>query len=262
MQKPEENKPLAGVNIILTRAVEQAGADIEVLKNYGADVILYPTIKTVLCRDVTALVTAINKIRDFDYLIFTSVNTVKFFFEVIGKIEKSVPEEVKLIAVGDKTAEALRERGYTGVLIPDEFTAEGVIKLLETQIDGKNVLLPQSAIARKILREKLAEYGAAVTVISLYETVMPDDTEVIESREKLRNIKSGLFIFTSPSTFDNFLKLEQVTNPGEYFSKFQTAVIGSVTRARLEESGVKVDIIPDVFNMENLIKHVIDYYKK
>lgn len=72
---------------------------------------------------------------------------------------------------------------------------------------------------------------------------------------------TDLFIFTSPSTFENFIQIMDLNNPVNYFKKFDIAAIGPTTRSAIESKKVKVNIIPDEFTIDGLVKKVIEYYK-
>jgi uroporphyrinogen III methyltransferase/synthase len=69
-----------------------------------------------------------------------------------------------------------------------------------------------------------------------------------------------LFVFTSPSTFENFLQIANVKNPFQYFSRFNVAAIGPTTKEAIESRKVKVNILPDEFTINGLTKKIIDYY--
>jgi uroporphyrinogen III methyltransferase/synthase len=69
-----------------------------------------------------------------------------------------------------------------------------------------------------------------------------------------------LFIFTSPSTFENFLQIADVKNPFQYFSKYDIAAIGPTTKEAIESKKVKVKILPDEFTIHGLTKKIVEYY--
>ena len=263
MPNHEENKPLDGVNIVITRALDQTGDETDVLTNNGANLIFYPSIETRLHEDAEEFIKDLQDLNNFDFILFSSVNAVRFFIETLEKLNIPFPQNCKIGAVGDKTAAKLKEYNINTDVIPDNFTAEGMLDVLsETGVAGKKILLPQSAIARPVLKEGLAKLGADVTVFPLYQTVIPDEEIYREAKIELHKLDSFLFLFTSPSTFDNFLKIEEITNAPEYFRDHKIAVIGSITQAAIEKAGVSVDIIPDKFTMENLVEKVLNYYSK
>lgn len=259
MQRQEVNKPLSGIRVFLTRAEEQAAKDAEIFNKLGAETVVIPAIKTVPCCDLSLYRKAICNITQYEFVIFTSANTVKYFFD-LAEQEINFNSNVKLTAVGNKTAEALEKKGYGADIIPEVFTAEGIADALKNNgIEDASVLLPQSVLAGDKLSSQLVKLGAKVDVIPLYDTVIPEksETNVVIPDNK----KESVFIFTSPSTFNNFLIMEEINNPAEYFRSYSVAVIGSVTGKAVEDAGVKVDIIPEKFNMKSLTEEIIKYYK-
>ena len=73
-----------------------------------------------------------------------------------------------------------------------------------------------------------------------------------------------MFIFTSPSTFENFLQIASKlvgTNPVKYFTGYDVAAIGPTTRAAIESRNVEVNIMPKEYTLEGLTKAIIEYYR-
>ncbi len=207
-------------------------------------IIPFPTIKTV------PLNFEIKNIRDFDYIFFTSGNAVKFFFE---KISPEQIKDKKIIAVGEKTSQRLKKLGFDEILIPDEFRAEGVIKLIEEnweKFEGKSILIPRAKEGREILTEHFKNRKIKIQILHIYETIpnVPENTE--EIKKILENKEIETVVFTSPSTFKNFLKIFDKS----FLNNTKIAVIGKTTQKAVEEQGLKVNIIPKKFTFEELAK--------
>ena len=77
-------------------------------------------------------------------------------------------------------------------LVPESFVAEALVEALAAvEVDGRPVLVARAAEARDVLPEALAERGAEVDVVALYETVRePPDPEAVEARagRRLRHL--------------------------------------------------------------------------
>ncbi len=82
-----------------------------------------------------------------------------------------------------------------------------------------------------------------------------------EYKEKLKNSNPDLFVFTSPSTFQNFLEIQNIIDPVRYFSRYDVAVIGPTTKAALEKKKVRVNIIPKEYTIDGLVNSIVDYYQ-
>jgi uroporphyrinogen III methyltransferase/synthase len=149
-----ETKPLFGKSIVVTRAREQASSFLAGLRELGANCIEFPTIEIAPPDDWAPLDDAINKIRDYNWLIFTSVNGVKFFFKRLLENKKDVRAlgEIKVCAIGPKTADAVKGYGIMPDMVPPEYRAEAVIEeFRKLKRDNLKILLPRAKEAREIL---------------------------------------------------------------------------------------------------------------
>jgi len=106
----------------------------------------------------------------------------------------------------------------------------------------------------------LKDMGAIIKSVPVYNVSLPTKDHVKDNLEKLRKSNPNLFIFTSPSTFENFLQILNIINPSEYFRNYDVAAIGPTTKTAVENRRVKVNIMPDEYTLEGLIKKIITYY--
>lgn len=248
-----ESLPLFGKRVLVTRSRQQAGELTGRLKALGAEAIEYPTIEIVPPEDFTAIDHKLMKICEAQYLIFTSVNGVEAFFHSLKRLKRDIRSigEGKIIAIGTATAEALTAKGLLVDDIPEVFTAEGILQLLQGMIKkGDRVLLPRADIARKNLVEGLLKLGAEVEEIEIYRTIVPH-----HSKEELHRIlKEGVDIitFTSSSTVNNFMAILEAENIGE-LQNIKIAAIGPITAATAKERGLRVDIEAKSYTIEGLV---------
>ena len=135
-----ERKPLFGKNIVITRAEEQSGDFFDLLSSYGANVIEFPTIETIPPKSWKEVDKAIRDIKKFNYVIFTSVNGVKYFFSRIrkNKLDSRIFFDKKIIAIGEKTGSELESYGLVPDIMPRNYTAEGILaKLKPSELKNK-----------------------------------------------------------------------------------------------------------------------------
>lgn len=254
--------PLEGKIALITRSRNQSPDEIALLEDNGATVIALPTIKAVAVKDNSPIDNEISRLKEYDYLVFSSKNSVKFFNARMNLLGAVLPESVKVICVGSKTAEYAVENNIRVDIIPDEFSASGILNKLENDIvSGKKFLLPSSAIARDELSTGLGSLNALVSSIPVYNIVMPKEDEIKEELMLLKKRKPDVFIFTSPSSFRNYLTLVDINNPGEYFTDRITVAIGNTTKNEIFKNNTEVDLVPDEFTIESSIEEVIKYYK-
>lgn len=253
--------PLKSKTVVICRSLEQSSELSDKLTRLGAQVISFPTIKILPPVDWTEIDKAICSIKYFDFIIFTSANAVKSFYSRFSNIKLMVDfADVPVICVGGKTKIVCEQLGINVKFIPDDFSSEGIINKFKNILTGTKVLYPRSSIGRKEIITQLELLGTEITTIDIYRTIAPSDLELEEARLLLIKAVVDIFIFTSPSTFENFLILQNIEDPGNYFSKKIVAAIGPTTKKAIEKKNVKVSIIPQVHSMDGLVTAITDYF--
>ena len=128
-------------------------------------------------------------------------------------------------------------------------------------LKDKVVFIPRSEIGREELPEGLEKLGAVIKAAPVYNVSIPPEDKMAKYIEILKNSKPDLFIFTSPSTFENFLEILKINNPVKYFKNYDVAAIGPTTRTAIESHYVNVNIIPKEYTLSGLAKAIVEYYK-
>ena len=248
--------------IVLTRRSEQSREAILKLEKNGASVISFPTIKIVPAENKTEFDSSINKFDAFDYIVFTSANAVKQFVFRLDQIQEHLNfDKLTVVAVGEKTAHACHRYHIPVGIVPKSFSAKGIAdELSRSDITGKKFFIPCSSIARDELPERLGKMGAEITLIPIYNTILPDVSETAKIVEVILNRKPDIFIFTSPSTFHNFVKILNLAAPEDYFSGHTVAAIGPTTESAIRDRGVTVQVTPSKNTMADLIDSVLNFY--
>lgn len=259
-----KQKPLDGKTILLTRSLGQSKDEVDLLKNFGAEVIALPTLKIVPPTSWKKCDEAIKNFEKYNYVIFTSQNAVEWFLKRLELFDKTVElKSKKIIAIGSKTEQKLFESGLDIFYKPQKFNshtlAEELIELIEK---NEKVLLPQSEIGNDLIEQKLKDSGIEIERVPVYNVDLPDLEDISEQIRKINEREINIFVFTSPSTFNNFLKLMKIDKPDEFFSNKTIAVIGPTTKNHIESFGIKVQIEPEVSTMEALVKKIIEYFEK
>ncbi|MCU0596146.1 MAG: uroporphyrinogen-III C-methyltransferase, partial [Desulfobacterota bacterium] len=204
-----EQKPLFGKRIVVTRAREQASDFVTLLSELGAECVEFPTIEVIPPPGWKEMDHAIQNLGTYHWLVFTSVNGVKYFFERLehaGQDARAL-KGIKLAAIGPKTADAIRAKGILPDLVPQEYRAEAVVEAFGKQgVKGLRVLLPRAADAREVLPQELEKMGATVEVVEAYRTVVPQGRKD-EIRAMLEKGDIHMVTFTSSSTVSNFMDM-------------------------------------------------------
>ncbi|BCS88579.1 uroporphyrinogen-III C-methyltransferase [Pseudodesulfovibrio sediminis] len=253
-----EKKPMLGQGVVVTRAREQASGLVKVLQGHGACVHEFPTISVEPLNDYSAVETAILQLARYQWVIFTSVNGVKFFWEQLAEIglDSRIFCGMQVAAIGPATADEIRARGIEPDFVPEKYVAEHVVKgLLELEIQGADVLIPRAKVAREVLPRELKAAGCNVTVLPVYETklVQASGDEIEASLEK-GDIQ--YVTFTSSSTVENFFDLVSPDTLKQY-PDVKIASIGPVTSETLSKFGFAADIEPEEYTIPGLVGALI-----
>ena len=260
----QDNKPLSGRRIVVTRARSQANSFIEALENLGAEAIEFPTIEIVPPESYEALDKALKEIERYDWIIFTSVNGVSCFSSRFAALKKdpSALRKMRVAAIGPETAKAVESLGVAPRVVPEEYRAEAILeKLRPEEMRGRKVLIPRAAEARDVLVRTLRQWGAAVDVVEAYRTVAPA-SDPGWMRALLLGGKADVVTFTSSSTVKNFVALVEAKDLRKLLSATAVACIGPITRATAEEMGIRVDVVAIEYTIAGLTQAIVDYFKK
>lgn len=138
------------------------------LPDLGAEVIQFPTIDIKPLEDYSSVDAAVRNLGAYDWLIFTSANGVKCFWERLEAqgLDARALYGLQVAAIGPATAQAVRTHGIAPDFVPEAYIAESVAEgLIGLGMDGKKVLLPRAREAREVLPEELRKAGAQVDVL-------------------------------------------------------------------------------------------------
>lgn len=257
-----ETKPLFGWRVLVPRTKDQAGPLSAQLRGYGAVPEEVPTISVEPPRNPQQMEKAVRGLVEgrYEWLAFTSVNAVRAVrerFEEYG-LDARAFSGLKIAAVGEQTAAALRSLGINPDLVPSgEQSAAGLLEdwpPYDELLDPINrVFLPRADIATETLVAGLAELGWEVDDVTAYRTVRaaPPAAEVREA------IKAGRFdavVFTSSSTVRNLVGIA-----GKPHACTVVACIGPQTAKTAEEHGLRVDVMAEQPSVAELAAALAEY---
>ncbi|RKD30623.1 uroporphyrinogen-III C-methyltransferase [Thermohalobacter berrensis] len=235
-----EKKPLFGKNIVVTRARAQSSSLIKKINELGGNPIEFPTIKIKEIVPNNEFVEAINELRKYNYIIFTSVNGVKIFFNKLfdlGFDTRSLGH-CKIVAIGPATAKSLIKWGVKADIIPEKYVGEEIYKELAKVIrTGDSVLIPRSKDARSYLVDSLKKI-CHVKEIKTYKTVLGNGDKK-ELLELLDLGKIDYITFTSSSTVKNFIDIIGKDNIVK-IKDVKFISIGPITSKTIKDYGLKV----------------------
>ncbi len=260
-----EKRPLFGKSIVVTRSREQASELTSRLTELGASVIETPVIRTVAPEDSPRMRDSITRAGTYDWIIFTSVNGVDYFFLYLFELGFDARRlgSARVCAIGPATAERLKTYGIRPDMVPERFISSEILSALAGagQVSGKSFLLPRADIASRELTEGLKAGGAAaIDDITVYRTVEDDLSNDPAVRETIKNARFDMVTFTSSSTVQNFDKLVKKIAMADT-DTFSCAAIGPVTAEKARELGYRINVSAERHTIEGLVESIVMYYK-
>lgn len=252
------DRPLAGKRVLVTRTREQAGALAEALRERGAVPVELPTIQIVAPLDWAPVDRAVRALDSYDWLVFSSANAVRYFFERLAG--HTGPLHPKIAAVGSATARALAERGQEVDVVPGEFVAEAVVaELARHNIANRRVLVPCAEETRDALIAGISALGASVDRVVVYRTLANGDPEF--ARYLFAENPVDIVTLTSSSTGRSLVALLGADGP-QLLQPVVIASIGPITSATARELGLHVSIEASDSTIPGLVDALERYFRQ
>lgn len=256
-----EKLPFFGRRILVTRARRQASILSRRIADLGGEALEFPTIKIEPPLDLEPLDQAVRWAATYDWIVFTSVNGVDYFFQRLKKLKIDIRNlgKARICAIGPQTREALEEMGLVVDFIPEKYRTEEILEgLKEKLVIGQRVLLPKAELARPLLAQGLLAFGIQVDEVTAYRTVQDDQDSTI-LLEKIRQGQIQAVTFTSSSTVKNFAALFPT---GEPFipENIVVACIGPVTADTALTLGLRVDVVAREYTIEGLVQALVEHF--
>lgn len=260
-------RPLEGRGIVNTRALHQAGTLSRLLQERGAIALEYPCIAIVPPEDCSGLDRALDRLvrGGFDWLVLTSANTVTALAErLAARNMAGAWSALRVAAVGPATATAARELlGMECVDLPPQYVAESLADSLGTSgalRPGARVLLPESAIARPTLAERLVALGAEVDVVTAYETVCASGG--VDLKALIEAGQVDALTFTSSSTVSCFRqRLAAEGGRIDGLLDICTVCIGGKTERTARELGFTRILVPAQATVEAMVETLEHHFE-
>jgi uroporphyrinogen III methyltransferase/synthase len=247
-----ERRPLHARRVVVTRARAQASGVAGALRSLGAEVIELPAIRIVPRIETEEVAAAIASLHSYALVCLTSPNGVRLLFEAMAArgVDARGLANATIAAIGPGTAAALADRGVIADVVPERSVAEALAEALEhVPVEGRPVLIARAAEARAVLPEALRQRGAAVDVVTLYETVAEDPGQA--AIEAART--ADYLTFTSSSTVRNLVEVMD----GRLPAHARVVSIGPVTSEAVRAAGLEVHVEAERHDPEGLIEALL-----
>ena len=256
-----EKLPMFGKTVLVTRPTDQASELGRLLSAQGADVVSAPAIEITRPKNFDELDSAIANLDRFDWLVLTSANGVRGFFDRLAELSLDARAlgSIKIAVTGPSTATALGYFFLKPDLTADPHTAASLADaMIAGGAEGKKLLLARADIAKSNLPDALRSAGAEVTEVNAYCTGRPEKLPP-QALEAIQDGRVDWITFTSASTVENFLAL--TAQARVELSGIKLAAIGPVTAAALESFGLKADVTAEPHTAAGLGKAILHFSK-
>jgi len=160
--------PLDGVGVLVTRPEFQAMPLCRILESLGATTLRLPALEIKPLKDRRALVEQLGVLENFDVILFTSANAVRFGVSFLDQ-----RRDLTLAALGPATSRALNQAGYRVAIQPGEtFDSEALLSHPRLEhVAGHRILIIKGTHGRDLVQQELTRRGATVVSADVYERV-------------------------------------------------------------------------------------------
>jgi uroporphyrinogen-III synthase len=246
------------------------------IANNGGQPVVAPSTREVPAEDKSAALKFVSALRaeQLDLVIFlTGVGTSALAQAAEGSCSReefvAALSRTAVIARGPKPVAALRELGVPiAAVVPEPNTWRELLHLLDEKTDlfplkGRSVAVQEYGVPSRELLAGLAERGAQVLAVRIYDWSLPEDTAPL--RQAVHAVVRGeidVLLVTSAVQIRHLLQIAEEMNLKEdTISRLSRVVVGSigpVASAELRHQGIAVDLEPSHPKMGFLVKEMAE----
>jgi uroporphyrinogen-III synthase len=288
--------PLDGLTVAITSS-RRAGELARIVENLGGRPYIAPTIG--IEADLENPKEDVLKFLDqliagnVDYVVFMTGPGIFSLFSIATKLgleDKLIHSlsNATIIARSIKPKMVLKKYGVEVNLIPEENTAQGVLRLLLAKgVVGKKIAILWHGDYPDQLRDTLykarvltvieastyrysvdlKKEGASILESMGYDYVAPNERRVVQLIDKIIAGKINSITFTSPPSVHDLFKIAEVNNKSQELKSSLNAnvlvvAVGPSTKNAIEEHCITVHVMPRIFKMGSMIKALDEYVTK
>ncbi|WP_308400900.1 uroporphyrinogen-III synthase [Campylobacter lari] len=153
-------------------------------------------VKTIRLNEIKFLDFEVN-LKEFDCLIISSKNALKALMLSKSKIDF----DIKLYAVGQKSADFAKELGFKNVKYPSKAYGENLASEFLSEFKNKNCLYLRAKKISSGLDGYLLKENIPLKQLIVYENIA-----IEPKKDELKIHHPSVFIFSAPSSIEQFLK--------------------------------------------------------
>lgn len=258
-----QSNDFKGKIIAITRPLERSQEAVRIIEDYGGAALVAPTLELQV-SNTQSLIKLCQNAGKLDWLIFTSPTSILSLFKHCTDLKERLNPQCKIAVIGPRTGKYLEEYDLKPDVIPDDYTAEGLLEVFkDINIRDKNIGLPRTLAARDVLPEGLRDRGAHVFLAEAYKSTFPKDrTKVNELIKRIIKKEVDAVTFTSTLTVSNLFEMVKEEDRKGFLEPLKNgevlvAAIGPVTAKPLEEQEIPT-IIPEKYTVKAMLDKLKD----
>src|SRR5581483_10054338 len=258
-----EQLPLFGRRVAITRTREQASELRAKLEGLGAEVLELPLIQVTKKINPQTRDDVFAEFGSYDWLVFTSANGVRFFFdEFLGKFtDVRSLGLIRIACVGEATAKALGEFHLKADFFPAVATADALAAELSAGgLDSAKMLVVTGNLNRDTLVKKLEEARAIVDCFPVYQTEKTD-LSADPAAEDFRARGADAILFASSSAVESFVAQAGALALAPGAKRPLAGSIGPQTSEAMKKAGMPVDFAAKTPGLDALIEALVKKLK-
>jgi uroporphyrinogen-III synthase len=211
------------------------------LESLGATTLRFAAVEIKPLKDRRALTKQLGVLENFDVILFTSANAVRFGVSFLDQ-----KRDLTLAALGPATSRALNQAGYRVAIQPGEpFDSEALLAHSRLQhVSGHRILIIKGTRGRDLLQQELTRRGATVVCAAVYERVPATVSAAALKAVQERFAADELQVITATS-LEIGAALLQLAPPAlrEDFERAHWLVPGERVASGLRELGLKAPLV-------------------
>ncbi|KZZ86128.1 uroporphyrinogen-III synthase [Bacillus sp. SJS] len=247
-----KEKPLSGKKILITREKNQAASFARLIEEKGGSPVVIPLVAFVAADDEIRILEELGRLHTYQWIVFTSVNGVRFFDCFMKKGGFPLPQKIRIGAVGEKTARSLETIGMKPSMIPKVFSGEMLAEeMAQTAASDDRVLIIRGSLSNRAVYKRMKEKGIEAAELILYKN-QPVPGRNGELPLLLEAGKIDYATFTSPSIVHSYMQNTEGLSAREPVF----VCIGDVTAETLKDYGYD-GLIASPFTIEGIVERII-----
>lgn len=255
-----ERLPLFGRRVAITRSRDQNSELRDKLESLGAEVLELPLISIAKEVNKDALIEILTELGSYDWLVFSSANGVRYFFEEFFKGFDDVRSLglLRIACVGKATAREVERLKLKVECVPDMASGGSLADALIAtgSLDSAKIIVVTGNLNRDKLVKKLEAARAIVDQLPLYKTEKTDlanDPVAMDFREK----GADAILFASSSAADSYGEQLGGLELGSAAKKPLIGSIGKQTSESLVDIELRPDFVAEKASLDALIEALV-----